>query len=477
MQFKTILELIKSDPAKLIEKVKAVYSHDTEKSRFYFPETHDVMDETIRRKRRVVSDSEEKDANGNPALEANGQPKTKTEYVEVNRITSAAQKQIVDWAVAVCAGVPAEPEAKVETEAEKTLFEMLKRTIIDNKLDYIDREILRLRKVYKICAEVWYSEKTDREYWSDLSPSSTFKMRVAILSEETGDLLYPVRDSIGDMVALGREYKIKGEDGKDLDCFDLFTKDAIYNYQRTTGGWNLEKRTIIRYGKANFVVHEQNRLEWEDVQNKIDRLELLSSNIADSNDALAYPMLAITGKIEGMAKRGETGKVFQLENGAKMEILESRAAPDALKMERENLVKEIFTETNTPQFSISDAQGFGANVPGITVKLLFLPATLKAMSDQSGTWGMCIQRRYNFLKSAIAVINVNIKSAMRLQIQPRFQIYMPSNDAENYSNIIALYKAGLLSRELAITKLGIAENTQEEINKILADAKPIEKVS
>jgi SPP1 family phage portal protein len=475
MELVTIQDLL-NEPAKLIDKVISTRDTSDDSWKQYQPENHAVTDESIRKKREVKYDSGEKDENGNLKLDENGDPLTKSVYEEVARITTAAQKQIVEWAVQIAAGVPVELDAKPEKGNQQIMFEMVRKTLKDNKLEYQDQEILRLRAIYKVVAEIWYSEECDPKYWGNLgNTGSKFKMRMKILSEETGDLLYPIRDNVGDMIALGRSYKVLDEAGKDVEMFDLFMKDAYKIFTKTVSGWVVETKPI-KYGKANFIVHEQARREWQDVQNKIDRLETLDSNHADQNDATGSPIIVGSG-VKGMGKRGETGKMFDVENGGKLEILEAAGAPESMNNERENLVKGIFDETNTPQISFSEAQGFGANVPGITIKLLFLPATLKALSKQSGGWGMSIQRRINFLMAAMVVINTKIADAISLEISPRFQIYMPENTTEKYDNVIKLYAAGLISMKTAIAMIGIVDDVDEEIAAIEAAAEKKNKAA
>lgn len=42
------------------------------------------------------------------------------------------------------------------------------------------------------------------------------------------------------------------------------------------------------------------------------------------------------------------------------------------------------------------------------------------------------------------------------------RVYLPSNETEEYANIIALVGAGLLSSRAAVTKLGLVDNIEEE---------------
>lgn len=469
MELSTIKTLlIQKDHVKLIDKIKGTRDTSDESSKQYQPENHKVIDPAFRKKREITVDSGEKDSEGNLKVDNEGNPLTRTIHEEVARITTAAQKQIVDWAVQIAAGVPVEAYAKPEGADQETMYAMVKKTLKANKIEFLDQEILRLRAIYKICAEIWYEEDAAKGYWGKLGNGKK-KMSLMIMSEESGDLLYPIRNNVGKMIALGRGYILKDDEDKDVNMFDIYFADYVLTYAET-GGWKLDKSFKIPYGKANFIVHEQARTEWEDVQGKIERLETLDSNQADQNDATGSPII-VASKLLGLSKRGETGKIFETDEGGDIKILEAAGAPEAMRMERENLVKGIFDETNTPQISFSEAQGFGANVPGITIKLLFLPATLKALGKQSGGWGMSVQRRFNFLMAAMAYINPAVKSAVEMDISPKFSIYMPENITEKYDNIVKLVAAGLVSKVTAIKMLGLVDDAEAEWTAIQAEAK------
>mgnify|MGYP007057868075 FL=1 len=83
----------------------------------------------------------------------------------------------------------------------------------------------------------------------------------------------------------------------------------------------------------------QPAVEWEDVQNLIDRLEKLLSNFADTNDYHASPKIFTTGTILGWAKKGESGAVIEGEEGATAQYLSWAQAPESVKLEIETLLR------------------------------------------------------------------------------------------------------------------------------------------
>ncbi|WP_443945581.1 phage portal protein [Pedobacter sp. AW1-32] len=453
MELSTLTNLL-SDPKTLIEKIRTARPDEDIPS--IQPEDHEVMNPQERKKREIKVDTGFVDDKNEPIM--------RTEFEEVTRIPSAIEKNIIDWAAQMAAGVPVDYHALPETDQEEMLYNMFKHTVKSNKLEYLDKTVVRLMGTYKRCAEVWFSEDCDQFHWA---PLGAFKkrMRMMLLSKETGDKLFLVTNNVGDAIALTREYIIKDEEDKDIEMFDIWINGAYITFTNNGSDWEQTGNVPQNYGKASFVYYSQDRLEYQDIIQKRKRLETLDSDHADQNIATGSPILVASGLL-GMGKRGETGKTFEVTEGGDLKMLEAAGTPESLKMERENLLNGIYYDTNTPNMSIFDGEGIGSNLPIIGIKIRFLPATLKAMNKQSGSWGMGVQRRCNFLKAALCQINTSIKVAQGLDISPRFQVYLPSNETEEYNNIIALVSAGLLSTRAAVTKLGLVDNIEEEMAAI-----------
>ncbi|MBE9586958.1 phage portal protein [Mucilaginibacter sp. JRF] len=250
---------------------------------------------------------------------------------------------------------------------------------------------------------------------------------------------------------------------------DLFLSDKYITYTRDTTGW-ASKETKIPYGKANFVFHGQKRPEYADVLPKIERVEEGDSDTADENQISSFPILDATGEITDMKGGGKnTRKVFQMENGGDLKYLEAKGAQQSATDERQNLRRDIYDETSTPQISMEQISG-SSNLPGVTIEMMFLPATNKAKSNQDGDLGMEWQRDLNLLKSCMAVINVGVKSSISMPVKPKFKIELPRNYTEEYDNIVKLVGAGLMSKETAIAQLAFTSDPAVEFERIKQEA-------
>lgn len=454
MELNELQELI-PEPSKLVSKLDEIAPANDKI--YWEPEDHKVMKEEFRPKRRVEVPTGKKDENGEPEYTVN--------YEELNRVPSSTNKQIVDWAVRMALGVPVELKADPQGKDQETMFAMVKKTLKSNKMEFLDQEIERKKEIYLNALEVWYSEAAPDGFWDGIANGVKFRMRCVILSPEDGDIIIPVFDQYKDLVSVARKFKVK-VDGKEINKMELFMPNFIYTFVESNG-WGLEKQPVANpYGKLNLVLHSQPRRETQDVEPKLERREIIDSDTADENEASGRPILVATGEVLAVGKRADTGKTFQVSDGGDLKYVEPDGAQESINTERENILKDIFYESATPDMSIFDAEGLGANTPGITIKMRFMPAINKALSKQQGALGMAHQRRINFLKKAMATINTRIAKAESMEISPVFGIYLPENETEKYSNIIALVGAGLLSKKKAIEMLKLVEKPEEEIEQI-----------
>jgi SPP1 family phage portal protein len=137
-------------------------------------------------------------------------------------------------------------------------------------------------------------------------------------------------------------------------------------------------------------------------------------------------------------------------------------------MEIEGLLKYIYTFTHTPDISFEQMKGLGV-FSGIALKMLFLDAHMKA-ADKEELFGECLQRRFNYLKSALAVIDPALSKAAGMKIKPKFKYFLPENVTEELDNILKASKGGILSNETAITLNPLVGDKEAEM-AIITDEK------
>lgn len=401
------------DAENLIKKIQAT-KQGTNIDNFknqYDPKKHEITD-TSKRPDKTITDS------------TNG-----TSLVYVSRLPVPLQKKIVGLAAAILCGNPIKLSSIPADQNQTDLFGVVTRTWDDNKLNYDSKRLAKLMMSETEVAELWYTEQIEPGYWrgtaNDIN-TVKFRLRMKIIANKYNDKLYPVFNSAGDMIAFGRGYVLLISDQQE-EHFDIYTDKIIYKIVKSPTGWQVTPETNI-IQKIPVIYYSQELPEWDDVQPLIDRLEKLISNHADSNDYFGSPMVAVSGEIEGFSKKGEQGKVLELKGGATAEYLTWDQAPESVKLEYTNLRSLIFDMTDTPDIT-KDNESLTGVQSGIALLMRFLPAHLKA-ADKEETFGKGIQRRINYIKAALGVINVKLVDAVPMVIRPIFSYYVPKDNNE-----------------------------------------------
>lgn len=287
-----------------------------------------------------------------------------------------------------------------------------------------------------------------------------------ILANSKGDTLYPVYNAAGDLIAFGREYKIKITGTTDTeDHFDLYTDDNIYLSKKTSGAWVTETKSNV-IGKIPVVYYDQIAPEWHDVQEMIERFEKSLSNHADTNDYYGSPMVKVKGEIKGFAKKGESGKVLELDANAEAEYMTWDQSPESVKLEQSNLRSLILDFTDTPDISFDNMKGMGT-FSGFALKMLFMAAHLKA-SQKEESFGKGIQRRINLIKAILITFKQStLKQASSLDIYPEFEYFLPKDDQGMIDLLVtATGNKAIISRKSAVSLNPLVTDAAQELEEL-----------
>ncbi|MFS0489899.1 phage portal protein [Leadbetterella byssophila] len=437
------------------------------------PKQHKVMSEDERPDKKVKVDN----SNG-----AQNSGAYRTE--KVNRIALAIQKRIVKSAASFLFGNPVNLIADTEgNDKKEDVFKALKKVEFDNKTRSLNKRISRIVSSATEVAEYWYLVPTPEE--DRYGFSAKFKLKCAIYDPLEGNTLYPYFDDYGDLVAFSRGFNIKGTDGKDVEYFETFAtvgegdaekKVHHYMWSKSEGGWTLSEGfpRVLETSKIPIVYGRQPAVEWEDVQGIIERLETLLSNFADTNDYFASPTFFITGTITGWARKGDTGKIIQGDDGAKAQILSWDRAPESVKLEIETLMKLINTLTQTADTSFDAMKDIGS-ISGVALKLLFTDAHLK-VQDKLEIFEEYLQRRYSVILSFLEKLNVKDKTFVdacrTISVEPEIRPYSITDEREQVE--IALLASGnkpFVSQKTTIENMGWAKDAEAEYAQLKEEEK------
>lgn len=408
------------------------------------------------------------DASKRPDKNVTNEAGEVTKVVRVNRLPVSYQKTIVNRAATFLCGNPVELNCSPKDEAEKKLLSALRLVWESNKLDYTTKRLAKHMMSETECAELWYPEAINGEdnYWEGtLSDKAKFRLRMRVLAPSLKDELYPVFSDLGDMIAFGRGYTLKVGD-KTVEHIDVYTNDNIYKLQKEDTDWTLTPITN-QFKKIPVIYYNQPQVEWNDVQGLIERLETLISNHADTNDYFGSPAVMVEGQVTGFSEKGETGKVFQVDKGGSMRYITWDSSPESVRMEYENLDKLIHALSDTPNISFEQIKTIGG-LSGVALKMFFMAAHMKA-ADKEGIFGECIQRRLNFILTAIKTIDVSTEK-VPLKVKPVFHYFLPEDVMGQIEALTSAVNGKIMSRQSAVRLNPLVEDAESEL-KLLEQQK------
>lgn len=396
----------------------------------------------------------------------------KTKKVDPNRIALPLEQDIVNIQTAFTVGTEPKMDC-TPAESEKGIFEALKQVLKKNKIRYQNRKIVRSWLSEQECAEYWYVTKDDG-FWAKLKAKVAnlfgksmpqYKLRSVLWSPFRGDKLYPFFDDSGDMVAFSREYKKKDLDENEITCFMTVTKDMVYQWE-SDKGWELV--TAFKHGFKKLPVLYCYRPEA--YCNKIRtirvRLEKLLSSYADCIDYHFFPILKLFGDVEKMSGEFRNRVVQLTGEGADAAYLTWNQASDPVKVEFENHFNQAYALTNTPRISFDQLQGSGNALSGVSFRYVFMGAHM-SVENSAEDIGPFMQRRVNFLVSALGSINTNFEKASEtIDVDVEIVPYMIDNVSDKVSTAVSAVNGGIWSRREGIIFAGNMDRIDEELKEI-----------
>jgi SPP1 family phage portal protein len=415
------------------------------------PGKHEIFNEAERPNKTVKYD----------VYNSEGVPTETTRIEKVARIALAFQKLIVKRAASFLFGNPVKI---VSSKPDSKVANAVNVILADNKHKGLNRRIARTLVASTEVAEYWYP--VESESFNKYGFDTKFKIRCSIFSPLKGDKLYPFFDSTGDMVAFSREYKVK-EGDTEVTYFETWTKENYSRYKQTDGAWTEVTEPIkLVLGKIPIVYASQETTEWDDVQWIIERLEKLLSNFADTIDYNASPKHVVSGEVKGFAKKGESGGILELENGADVKVLTWDQAPEGVKFEINNLLRMMYSITQTPDISFEAVKGLGSAASGQSLKMLFLDAHLKVM-DKMEIFDDYLERRFNILKTFVGKLNSKLApEAEDIELIPEVVPFMVDDEAAKIDNLVDAVTGGILSKQTAVSQNPLVEDADEEMKRI-----------
>lgn len=435
------------------------------------PNRHEIITDTEKYPKIKITVEKEKEVYDEKTGKTTTIPK-KTKDVEPNRIALPIEQDIVNIQTAFTVGT--EPKMNCEPEEnEQGLFSALRKVLEKNKIKYQNKRIVRSWLSEQECAEYWYVVKDD-VFWAKLkrkigtlfgASAPEYRLNSVIWSPFRGDKLYPFFDDSNNLVAFSREYKKKDLDDVEITCFMTITADSVYQWE-FIDGWKSVSSFKHGFKKLPVLYCYRPEAYCEKIKTLRVRLEKLLSNYADCIDYHFFPILMLFGDVQNFSGEFKSRVVELTGQGANAQYLTWNQVPTTVQYEAETLINQIYALTNTPRISFDAIKGSGNVLSGVAFDYVFLSTHLN-VENLAEVIGEFMQRRVNFLVSALGSINSSLeKAAETIDINVEIEPYRLENLSEKIDTALKAKNGELWSQQRAITFVGNIDNVLDEVEQI-----------
>lgn len=349
----------------------------------YEPTKHKIVDDKETRKDKVKSDG---------ILE-----KASRIYIGLEKLLT---KRTTEFAFAI-------PVRRVyhNTDDSDKRQQIAKAVEAIYKYARIDSENIKRGNAYFASCEIftiWYAvEKPNTLYGFN----SKYKLKCKTYSPMNGVKLYPLFDEMDGMLAMSFEYKKKIKD-EEVTFFETYTADKHYAWKQQEGTW---KEISIPQNIALLKIPGAYAFRHEPIYHGLSYIrEEIEYTLSRNSDVIAYnsaPVLKVAGKLVGDEEKGESRRIFRLQDGGDVSYVSWSQSIEALKYHVETLLKLFFMQGQMPDLSFENMKSLG-NIGFDARQMILSDAHLK-IGDESGAWIEFFERECSVIKEFLKFMNTD----------------------------------------------------------------------
>lgn len=260
---------------------------------------------------------------------------------------------------------------------------------------------------------IWYTVKRDNTIYGF---PCKYKLKCKTYSPMDGVRLYPIIDEYDDMVAMSFEYDKVVSDIETITIFETFTADRHYVWKKDNQGNTWEESTAQVMDDGTIESGE------EIIINKIPGVYLwrprpvyfglrnirheLEYNVSRNSNVIAYnaaPIVKVKGGIVGKEKKGESNRIWRVENDGDISYVSWNQSQDAVRNQTDTLLKLYWMLSQMPDISFDNMKGLG-NIGYDARQTMLTDARLK-INEEAGAWKECFEREFNVIKAFLKQMN------------------------------------------------------------------------
>lgn len=413
----------------------------------YEPKLHDIVTDTLTRKDKIKSDGTTEEA--------------ARIYIGLEKLLT---KRMTEFMFAI-------PVKRIyhNIEGNETRQKIAKAIESIYKYARIDSENIKRGTSFFAACEIftiWYVvEKPNTLYGF----KSKYKLKCKTYSPMDGVNLYPLFDEYGDMLAMSFEYKKKVKD-EEITYFETYTADRHYKWRQDNSGWiaditgeqiRLMKIPGVYAYRPVPIYHGLTRIRKE-----------LEYTLSRNSDVIAYnasPVLKVSGKIIGEEDKGESRRLYRVEQGGDVSYVSWNQAIEAVKYHIDTLLKLYWMQSQMPDISFDNMMQLG-NIGFDARQTLLTDAHLK-VGDESGVWIETFDRETSVIKEFLKHMNTAWESEIdNVEVE---NIITPFIQQDKDATINRAMKANggkaVVSHIESIQMAGISNDPQATLNQIRKD--------
>lgn len=204
--------------------------------------------------------------------------------------------------------------------------------------------------------------------------------------------------------------------------------------------------------------------------------EELEYTLSRNSDVIAYnaaPVIKIAGQIKGEEDKGESRRIYRVENGGDVSYVSWSQAIEALKYHVETLLKLYWMQSQMPDVSFDNMKSLG-NIGYDARKMLLTDAHMK-VGDESGSWLELFDREGSVIKEYLKHMNKAWEKEIdNVEIEHIITPYIQKDEDATADRILKLNGGKAVMSQLeSIQQAGYsndAQATMEQIQKEEATA-------
>lgn len=410
----------------------------------YEPKEHEIVTDTVTRKNKVKTDG---------SVE-----KASRIYLGLEKLLT---RRMTEFTFAI-------PVKRVyhNIEDNETRQSIAKAIEAIYKYARIDAENIRRGNAYYAACEIctiWYAvEKPNSLYGF----RSKFKLKCNTYSPMDGVSLYPLFDERGDMLAMSLEYTKKILD-KEITYFETYTANKHYKWkQENNRSWEEVTNGPIVLMKIPAIYAYRDSAIYADLSYIRKEIEYTLSR---NSDVIAYnsaPILKVAGGMQGKEDKGESRRVFRVENGGDVSYVSWAQSIEALKYHVETLTNSFWSQSQMPDISFEKMKNLG-NIGYDARQTLLTDAHLK-VGDEAGNWLELLDRESSIVKAFLSLMNVQWKEEIdNVDVENIITPFIQNDEKSEIEKwVTASGGKAVVSQLEAIKNLGISTDPQETLSQI-----------